>query len=46
MENPELEFLQYLIRRFIEMSDIDVESTSIRELIDRIQDELTPIGGG
>lgn len=46
MENPELEFLQYLLRRFMELSDIDSETASVRELLDRLQEELTPIGGG
>jgi len=46
VENPELEYLQYLLRRFIEMSGIDAESATLKDLLDRIQEELTPIGGG
>lgn len=46
MENPEIEFLQYLLNRFIEMNEIDVEKASLRYLLDRLNEELTPIGGG
>jgi hypothetical protein len=46
VENPEIEFLQYLLNRFIEMNEIDVEKASLRYLLDRLNEELTPIGGG
>lgn len=46
LENPELEFLQWMLRRFVEMNDIDVEKTTVRELVDKLIEELTPIGGG
>ncbi len=46
METPEIEFLQYLLRRFIELRDIDIEKTTVRSLFAQLDDELTPIGGG
>jgi hypothetical protein len=46
LENPEMEFLQYLLNRFIEMNDLDVEKASLRDLLNKLDEELTPIGGG
>ncbi len=46
METPEIEFLQYLLRRFIEIREIDIEKTSVKSLLKQLDDELTPIGGG
>lgn len=46
MENPEMEFLQWLLGKFIQMNDIDVETASLKEVLDRLSLELTPIGGG
>lgn len=46
LENPELEFLQYLLKRFIEMRDIDLDKASLKDLLDNLSEELTPIGGG
>ena len=46
MENPEMEFLQWLLTRFVEMNDIDVETATLKNVLDRISLELTPIGGG
>ncbi|MBU1672245.1 MAG: hypothetical protein KKF41_13345 [Actinobacteria bacterium] len=46
MENPELEFLHWLLRRFVDMNDLDVEKTTVKELFERLMEELTPIGGG
>jgi hypothetical protein len=46
MENPEMEFLQWLLKRFVDMNDIDVERTTLVELMDKLNEELTPIGGG
>jgi hypothetical protein len=41
-----MEFLQYLLSRFVDMNDIDVERASLKELMDKLSEELTPIGGG
>ena len=46
MENPELEFLQYLLGRFIEMNDLDPETATLKDLLDKLSFDLTPIGGG
>ena len=46
MENPEMEFLQWLLGKFIQMNDIDVETASLKEVLDRLSLELTPICGG
>lgn len=46
MEAPEVEFLMYLLERFIDKNDIDVRNTSVEELVQRMNEELTPIGGG
>ena len=46
MENPEMEFLQWLLRRFVDMNEIDVERTTLVELMDKLNEELTPMGGG
>jgi len=41
-----MEFLQWLLSRFIEMNDLDEDNTTVTELQKKLQDELTPIGGG
>lgn len=46
MGNPEMEFLQYLLKRFIEMNDMDIEKASVKDLLEKLNEELTPIGGG
>ena len=46
VENPEMEFLQWLLRRFVDMNEIDVERTTLVELMDKLNEELTPMGGG
>jgi hypothetical protein len=46
VENPEMEFLQYLLKRFIEMNEMDIENASVKDLLDKLNEELTPIGGG
>jgi len=46
MENPEMEFMQWLLSRFIDINDIDVDSATLREVLDKLSEELTPIGGG
>ena len=46
MENPEMEFLQWLLGKFIQMNDIDVETAALKDMLDKLSLELTPIGGG
>ena len=46
MENPEMEFLQWLLGKFIQMNDIDQETATLKEVLDKLSFELTPIGGG
>ena len=46
MENPEMDFLQYLLKRFIANEDIDVEKCTVKDMLDRLMEEMTPIGGG
>jgi len=46
VENPEMEFLQWLLNRFVIMNEIDVERTTLAQLMDKLNEELTPIGGG
>jgi hypothetical protein len=46
MENPEMEFLQWLLKRFVDMNEIDVERTTLAQVLDKLNEELTPIGGG
>jgi len=46
VENPELDFLQYLLRRFVENEELDPAKCTIQDLMDRLLQELTPIGGG
>lgn len=41
-----MEFLQWLLRRFIEMNSIDVKETTVEQLLDNLGEGLTPIGGG
>ena len=45
MENPEMEFLQWLLSKFVQMNDIDVETATLKEVLDKLSEELTPIGG-
>ncbi len=45
MDTPELEFLQWLVDRFIKAMDLDT-SEPIQELLDKLADALTPMGGG
>jgi hypothetical protein len=35
-----------MLTRFIEMEDIDPEKCTVRDLLDKLIQELTPIGGG
>jgi hypothetical protein len=46
METPEMEFLQWLLKRFVDMNEIDVEHTTLGDLMEKLNEELTPIGGG
>ena len=46
MENPEMEFLQWLLSKFVQMNDIDIEAATLKEVLDKLSEELTPIGGG
>ena len=46
MEAPEMEFLQWLLKRFMDMNSIDPEKATVKELWEKLQEELTPIGGG
>ena len=41
-----MEFLQYLLKRFIDMNDMDIEKASVKDLLEKLNEELTPIGGG
>ncbi|MDD3719343.1 MAG: hypothetical protein PHP28_11850 [Actinomycetota bacterium] len=46
METPEIEFLLYLLTRYLKNNLIDPESTTVAELLGNINVNLTPIGGG
>lgn len=46
METPEVEFLLYLLTRYIRNNNIDAASVSVAELLENINLNLTPIGGG
>ena len=46
METPEIEFFLYMLTRYIEANGLNPDSTSISELFDNINLNLTPIGGG
>jgi hypothetical protein len=46
VENPEMEYLQYLLARFIEMNELDVDKATVAQLLHKLNEELTPIGGG
>ncbi len=46
MENPELEFLIYLLNRYLKTNDIDPAKLSVAELLENINLNLTPVGGG
>ena len=40
-----MNFLLYLLDKFIEMNDLDKEVT-VKDLYDKLNEEMTPIGGG
>jgi hypothetical protein len=46
METPEMEFLLYLLTRYIKNNSIEPANTTVEELISTINVNLTPIGGG
>lgn len=46
METPEIEFLLYLLTRYIKNNALDPTKVTVAELVDSINVNLTPIGGG
>lgn len=46
MEVPEIEFMLYLLTRYIEFNDLAPEQITVAELFENINMALTPIGGG
>ncbi|MBC7254465.1 MAG: hypothetical protein H5T72_10930 [Actinobacteria bacterium] len=46
METPEVEFLLYLLTRYTRNNNIDPAKLSVAELMENINVNLTPIGGG
>lgn len=46
METPEMEFLLYLLTRYLKNNAIDPAKATVAELLKSINVNLTPIGGG
>ncbi len=46
LEYPELNFLVFLLDRFVEETDVDIKKATVSELYDKLNEEMTPIGGG
>ncbi len=46
METPEIEFLLYLLTRYIKNNGLEPAEISVAELLENIHVNLTPIGGG
>jgi hypothetical protein len=46
METPEIEFLLYLLNRYIKNNSLDASQATVAELLENINMNLTPIGGG
>lgn len=46
METPEIEFLLYLLNRYIKNNDLDAAKITVEELLENINVNLTPVGGG
>ncbi len=46
METPEIEFLLYLLTRYVKNNAIVAAETTVEELINNININLTPLGGG
>lgn len=46
VETPEMEFMLYLLTRYIKNNSLDPVKVSIEDLMKSINVNLTPIGGG
>ncbi len=46
METPELEFLLYMLTRYIKNYELKPANITVAELIENINVNLTPVGGG
>lgn len=46
METPEIEFLLYLVTRYVKNNELDTSQTTVADLLENINMNLTPIGGG
>jgi hypothetical protein len=46
METPVLEFLLYLLTQYVKKNDLKPAQTTVAELLENINMNLTPIGGG
>ena len=46
METPEIEFLLYLLTRYVKNNELDASQATVADLFENINMNLTPIGGG
>ncbi len=46
MEAPELEFFQWLLEKFIKSVGLEEKTASLLDLKEKLNDALTPMGGG
>lgn len=46
METPEMEFLLYLLTRYVNNYELKPSQLTVDELMENINMNLTPIGGG
>lgn len=46
VETPEIEFLQYLLTRYIKNYELDPAKMSVDDLLGNINMNLMPVGGG
>jgi len=46
MEAPELEFFQWLLEKFIKSVGLEEKTASLSDLMEKLNDALTPMGGG
>jgi hypothetical protein len=46
METPEIEFMLYLLTRYMKNNCLDPNKISVEDLMKSINMNLTPIGGG
>ena len=46
METPEIEFLLYLLTRYVKNYELNPAQLTVDELMENINLNLTPIGGG